>query len=282
MERGDGMETVDIIGLLAPVTYFVFLITEKIWPARTFPPRDGWQWIGIGFLILIGTIATVAPLLIPADWLDAHRWLDGTKLGVVGGTIVGFVVMEGAIYAIHRTAHNVGFMWRGYHQFHHSPNRVDIPGSVLFHPIEMLIQVALQLFVTVIVLGLEPLAAAIVGYLVAAAGMFQHWNVRTPQWLGYIIQRPESHCVHHRLGRHYYNYSDLPIYDMLFGTFRNPREFHGECGFENGADRELGAMLAFADVNAPLYGPGNLGAKPRPAAIAAATEPLYARRDGSG
>ena len=254
------MDTADIVGLLAPITYLVFLITDRMWPARTFPPRKGWQWIGIGFLILIGAISSVTPLMIPAEWLNARRWLDGTKLGVGGGAIVGFVVMEGAIYAIHRAAHNVGFMWRGYHQFHHSSNRVDIPGSVLFHPIEMLVQVALQLFVTVIVLGLEPLAAAIVGYLLAAAGMFQH----SPQWLGYLIQRPESHCVHHRLGLHYYNYSDLPIYDMLFGTFRNPRAFRGECGFENGADRELGAMLAFADVNAPLYGPGNLGAKPRP------------------
>ena len=170
------MDTVDIVGLLAPITYFVFLITEKMWPARTFPPRKGWQWIGIGFLILIGAISSVTPLMIPAEWLNAHRWLDGTKLGVGGG--------------------------------------------------------------------------AIVGYLLAAAGMFQH----SPQWLGYLIQRPESHCVHHRLGLHYYNYSDLPIYDMLFGTFRNPRAFRGECGFENGADRELGAMLAFADVNAPLYG----------------------------
>jgi hypothetical protein len=25
----------------------------------------------------------------------------------------------------------------------------------------------------------------------------------------------------------------------------------------------MGAMFAFADVNAPLYGPGSLGAKPR-------------------
>jgi hypothetical protein len=48
---------------------------------------------------------------------------------------------------------------------------------------------------------------------------------------------------------------------MLFGTFRNPAKYMGECGFEAGADRKLGAMLAFADVNAPLYGPGNLGAK---------------------
>ncbi len=256
------MDTVDIIGLLVPVTYFVFLISEKIWPAREFPPRKGWQWIGIVFLIVISTISVVFPLLIPGTWLDAHRWLDGTRLGIVGGTLVGFVVMEGAIYAWHRTEHNVGFMWRAFHQIHHSPQRVDIPGSVVFHPLEMVVQVVLQLFVTVIVLGLDPLAAALVGYLVAFNAYFQHWNVRTPQWIGYFIQRPESHCVHHRMGVHYYNYADFPPWDMLFGTFRNPAKFMGDCGFDAGADRKLGAMLAFEDVNAPLYGPGSLGAKP--------------------
>jgi sterol desaturase/sphingolipid hydroxylase (fatty acid hydroxylase superfamily) len=256
------MDTVDIIGLSIPVTYFLFLLTEKLWPARAFPPRKGWQWIGILFLIIISTISVVVPLLIPAPWLDAHRWLDGTRLGVVGGTLVGYVVMEGVVYAWHRAAHNVGFLWRGFHQIHHSPQRIDIAGSVFFHPLEMIVYGVLQLFVTVIVLGLDPLAAALIGYLVAFNGYFQHWNVRTPQWLGYIIQRPESHCVHHRMGVHYYNYADFPPWDMLFGTFRNPAKFMGECGFDAGADRKLGAMLAFADVNAPLYGPGSLGAKP--------------------
>ena len=82
------------------------------------------------------------------------------------------------------------------------------------------------------------------------------------QWLGYLIQRPEAHCVHHRKGVHAYNYGDLPLWDILLGTFRNPREFNGECGFEGPGDRRLRAMLAFADANAPLYGPGNLGQAP--------------------
>ena len=55
------------------------------------------------------------PLLIPGPWLDAHRWFDGTRLGIVGGTLVGYVVMEGVVYAWHRAAHNVGFLWRGFH-----------------------------------------------------------------------------------------------------------------------------------------------------------------------
>lgn len=254
------MDTVDLIGLATPVTYFLFLLVEKLRPARRFPARKGWQWIGIGFLVLVATLGTVVPLLIPAEWLEAHRWMDGSGLGIAGGTILGYFVFSGFAYAYHRASHNVGFMWRGLHQLHHSPQRVDIAGSVVFHPLELLAQVILMLFVTVIVLGLDPIAAALVGYVAAFYGMFQHLNVRTPKWLGYVIQRPESHCVHHRKGVHYYNYADFPLWDILFGTFRNPTQYIGECGFEEPADRRMGAMLAFRDVNAPMYGAGNLGA----------------------
>jgi hypothetical protein len=80
--------------------------------------------------------------------------------------------------------------------------------------------------------------------------------------MGYFIQRPEAHCVHHRLGFHYHNFADLSVWDMLFGTFRNPREFHGGYGFGAGADRKMGAMLAFDDVNAAQYGPGSFGVGP--------------------
>jgi sterol desaturase/sphingolipid hydroxylase (fatty acid hydroxylase superfamily) len=249
----------DILGLMIPVTYAFFLVTEKLWPAREFPSRTGWQWLGAGFLLLMMTVGTLLPLALPVDWLASHRLMDGTRLGVVGGTVAGYVVLEGVIYGWHRSVHTFDFMWRGFHQIHHSPNRVDVPGSMIFHPTEMCAQLLLNLVTTVFVLGLDPLAAAIVGYLVAFNGTFQHWNVRTPQWLGYLIQRPESHCEHHRMGVHFYNFSDLPPWDMLFGTFRNPRDFAGECGFEGGADRKLGAMLAFRDVNEDFYASGSLG-----------------------
>jgi len=256
------MEAADLVGLAIPATYLVLLGLERLAPAREFPPRRGWAWIGIGFLLLIAATGAVVPLLLPVEWMEEHRWVDGTGLGVAGGAVAGYVVLSFFSYAWHRSAHAAGFLWRGFHQLHHSPQRVDISGSAIFHPLEMAVQVLVQLFVTVIVLGLDPLAAALVGYIAAFYGMFQHWNVRTPRWLGYVIQRPESHSVHHRKGYHYYNYSDFPLWDILFGTFRNPTNYIGECGFEAPADRRMGAMLAFADVNAPLYGPSSLGAKP--------------------
>jgi sterol desaturase/sphingolipid hydroxylase (fatty acid hydroxylase superfamily) len=211
------------------------------------------------------------PLLVPLDWLAAHRLVDGTGLGVVGGTVVGYIVLSAAMYAYHRTCHAVPLLWRLSHQIHHSPQRVDMSGSVLFHPFEMVVQTLLQLAVTLLLLGLDPLAAALTGYVAAFYGMFQHWNIRTPQWLGYLIQRPEAHCEHHRLGVHAYNYGDLPIWDILLGTFRNPRSFSGECGFESPADRRIGAMLAWRDVNQPMYGRGSRGVP----------QPIDARQPGA-
>ena len=259
------MDTVDIIGLSSQSPMSHFCSPSGAGRRATFPPRPGWQWIGAAFS---SSSCRYRPSFLwssPRRGCAQHRLFDGTRLGVVGGTLAGIVALEGVVYAWHRTVHNVGFLWRGFHQLHHSPQRVDIAGSLVFHPTEIVVQTLLQLVVTVIVLGLDPLAAALTGYFIAFNSFFQHWNVRTPQWVGYLIQRPEAHCVHHRMGVHYYNYADLTVWDMLFGTFRNPREFRGDCGFEAGADRRMGAMFGFADVNAPRYGPGSLGARPKAA-----------------
>lgn len=253
------MDPVDLVGLLVPLSYFAMLAVEARWPAQQFPPRPGWRWVGIGFLLLIASAGAVVPLLLPLDWMAAHRWLEGNRLGVVGGTMVGWLVLSGVSYAYHRTAHTLPWLWRATHQLHHSPQRVDISGSAFFHPLEMVVQVLLQLFVTVLVLGLDPLAAALTGVVAAFYGMFQHWNVRTPVWVGYFIQRPEAHCLHHQRGVHAFNYGDLPWWDLLFGTFRHPTASEGACGFDAPADRCIGAMIAWQDVNARQYGPGSRG-----------------------
>jgi hypothetical protein len=49
---------------------------------------------------------------------------------------------------------------------------------------------------------------------------------------------------------HAYNYGDFPLWDMLFGTFRNPADFGStDVGFPSPQDRRLGAMLALRDVS---------------------------------
>ena len=64
------------------------------------------------------------------------------------------------------------------------------------------------------------------------------------------MQTPELHSVHHQYGVHAYNYGDIPLWDRLFGTYRDMRTFTPRCGFREGAEQELGRMLLFEDVEA--------------------------------
>src|SRR5437899_7763792 len=196
---------------------------------------------------------------MPERWLQAHRLMNLESLGVIGGALLGYAVVSLASYAWHRSAHTFPLMWRLFHQIHHSPQRVDMSGAALFHPLETIVFFLMSAIVTTLMLGLDPVAAALTGYIAAFYGYFQHMNVRTPQWLGVVIQRPEAHCIHHQRDVHAYNYGDLPIWDMLFGTFRNPASFEGPVGFDKPATDRIGAMLGFVDVNEPVAGPDTLG-----------------------
>jgi sterol desaturase/sphingolipid hydroxylase (fatty acid hydroxylase superfamily) len=242
------MHIEDILGFSLPVIYLVLYVTEKVWPARHFPQVRGWGAIGGVFLVLMMTAGVVVPLALPIDWIVEHRVFDASALGVPGGILVGFLVFELVVYAYHRACHEVSLLWRVSHQMHHAPQRLDTPGAVVFHPFELLMNNVLFIGVTLFLLGLDPLAVAGIGFLLGFCALFQHWNVRTPVWVGYLIQRPEAHCLHHELNVHAYNYADLPLWDMLFGTFRNPREFSGQVGFASRAS--FAQLLVGVDVNA--------------------------------
>ena len=93
-----------------------------------------------------------------------------------------------------------------------------------------------------------PAAGAVGGAFLVFNAAFQHANIRTPRWLGYVIQRPESHSVHHGRGYHRNNYSDLPLWDIVFGTFENPADPVAACGFWDGASNRLGDLLLGRNV----------------------------------
>ena len=59
---------------------------------------------------------------------------------------------------------------------------------------------------------------------------------------------PESHRVHHAYQHHTQNYADLPIWDLLFGTYHNPKGSPKRCGFNEEKEAAMGSMLTFKDV----------------------------------
>jgi len=240
----------DLIGLVIFSTYAAMMLLETLFPARKYPARRFWRLKGWGFLVGMAVVGTLTPLALPGAWIAEHRLVDGTGLGIAGGTVVGYVVFSFVAYLWHRAAHRFDFMWRTFHQLHHAPQRLDMGGAALFHPFEIVAYVTLSTFVTTLVLGLRPEAAALTGLVAQFYGFFQHMNLKTPRFLGYLIQRPEAHFVHHQRDVHAYNYGDLPLWDIVFGTFKNPAEFGREdVGFAAPAHERFGAMLALRDVS---------------------------------
>lgn len=226
----------------------LFVIADSVGRRTAFPDVRFWRVMGVASFLLYFTIATFAPYLWD-EWLGGHRLIDGDALPLWAQVIVGFLVLEFGIYFWHRLMHGWTPLWRATHQMHHAAERVDIWGAYYFHPLDMLGWALLGSLCLVWIFGTSPEAALIVNVLTVIPGMFQHANIRTPHWLGYLVQRPESHLIHHQRGVHAFNYGDIPLPDMLFGTFRNPREpFAGENGFHAGSSHRLAALLAFRRI----------------------------------
>ncbi|MFY9345265.1 MAG: sterol desaturase family protein [Planctomycetota bacterium] len=236
--------------VLATVAAFAVLmiVAESFAGARRWPHVAGW-WARA---LLLNSVQVGVAAAAGLTW---ERWTAGLRPWSIEGlplpvqVALGYVAITFVYYWWHRWRHEVPLLWRCVHQVHHSPARIEVITSFYKHPLEILLNSLLSTAVLYCLVGVGPAAATYAVLVTGVAELFYHWNVRTPHWLGYLVQRPESHCVHHQRGVHAFNFSDLPVWDMLFGTFRNPREWNAECGFGAAAERRLGAMLRWRIVS---------------------------------
>ncbi|HJV89249.1 MAG TPA: sterol desaturase family protein [Holophagaceae bacterium] len=235
-------------------TYFTCAGLDRLRPARSFPRPRGWTWMGLAFLLSFLALNALIPALLSPAWIARHALLPGHRLGTWGGVIVGFLVETFIGYFLHRAFHRVPFLWRWFHQLHHSSERIDTLATAVAHPFDVSLGIALGLVIRLGLLGLTPEAAIWTGTLTGLAFIFQHVNLATPQWVGILILRPEAHCIHHERNIHAFNYSEFPLWDVLFGTFRNPATWAGEAGFGPERSQRLGAMLLGRDVTLPEGG----------------------------
>jgi len=165
------------------------------------------------------------------------------------GAIAGILVYESGMYIWHRTMHQNKQLWRIFHQMHHSAERLDTYGAFYFSPADMIGRTLLGTVCFSFITGLPPQSITMVLLVTNFFSIFQHANIKTPTWLGFIIQRPESHAEHHAKGVHAFNYSNLPLFDILFGTFKNPASYVKETGFYKGASAKMKDMLLSREVD---------------------------------
>jgi len=257
--------------LLDPVSlgvlglYAALILWEVLMPARTLPPVKGWLLRTSGSFVVYFYLSSYLPLIWD-EFLARYQLIDLSHLGALPGSAVGLFVYEGLVYFWHRAMHESNGLFRVFHQMHHSAERLDSFGAFYFSPMDMVGFTLLGSLSLSLIIGLSPQAVTLFLFATMFLGIFQHCNVKTPRWLGYLIQRPESHTIHHGRGLHYYNFSDLPVFDLLFGTFRNPRGYEMETGYYQGASARIPEMLACRDVS-----------RPDRTAVAGAADPLLAQ-----
>jgi sterol desaturase/sphingolipid hydroxylase (fatty acid hydroxylase superfamily) len=243
------MDTSNLILLIILGAGLAMMAWERLRPARPLPEVEGW-W---GRAILLNGCQLGMVFVAGWTWdkvLRAASLLDlGDTIPAWLGGLIGYLVSTFVYYWWHRARHEVDWLWRGFHQVHHSPSRLEVITSFYKHPLEIAANGILTSLIVYTFLGLGFEAAAWNTLFSALAEFFYHLNVRTPRWLGYLIQRPEMHRVHHARGAHRFNYGDLPIWDLLFGTFHNPADFDEPCGFEPDKEVALGPMLLLRDVH---------------------------------
>jgi sterol desaturase/sphingolipid hydroxylase (fatty acid hydroxylase superfamily) len=239
-----------LLGLTPPVVFALVLVLERLFPARPLPEVRGWLLKGWLFFIFTGVVNGVVPALLASALGDRTLFHLGA-VSVVPGALLGYVVADFFGYWCHRAMHTLPSLWRWTHQMHHSAERMDLAGLSYTHPFDTLLSFTLTGLATAL-LGLSPLAAAMAGMLGFASAVVQHMNIRTPHWMGWFLMRPEQHGLHRARNVHAYNYGNVPLWDVLFGTYRNPRSFPERYGFWDGASNRIGAMLLGRDVGEPL------------------------------
>ena len=235
--------------ILILVVMGILIIIEKKYPAHKLPIVSNWY----PWTLSLNLIQLIVAVLGHYFYVENFNGFSLVKLNIgsnpyING-FVGYIIMTWVFYWWHLLRHQIDFLWLIFHQVHHSPTRMEILTSFYKHPLEVIFNSIIMIILLNPILGMDAKAGVYTSIFTAVGEFWYHLNIKTPHWIGYFIQRPESHRLHHLQNtRICKNYTDLPIWDILNRTFENPvNEFH-PIGFNNGIETNVMSMMMFNDV----------------------------------
>jgi sterol desaturase/sphingolipid hydroxylase (fatty acid hydroxylase superfamily) len=175
--------------------------------------------------------------------------------------VASILILDLAIYLQHVIFHAVPALWR-LHRMHHADLDFDATTGLRFHPVEIVLSMAIKLAV-VGAIGAPPVAVLAFEVILNATSLFNHGNVLLPpavdRVLRLVLVTPDMHRVHHssdpRETNSNYGFS-VPWWDRLLGTYvAQPAKGHvdmeiGIEQFRTERDLWLDRMLL-----QPLHGP---------------------------
>jgi sterol desaturase/sphingolipid hydroxylase (fatty acid hydroxylase superfamily) len=188
-------------------------------------------------LVLPTAAVGVALFAQSHGWGVFHTLQVPTWLGV----IASLILLDLAVYLQHVLFHAVPVLWR-LHRMHHADLEFDVTTGARFHPLEILLSMAIKLGV-VTALGAPAVAVLIFEVLLNATSMFNHGNVNLPRRfdrvLRWLFVTPDMHRVHHSVVPRETNSNfgfNLPWWDRLCGTYRD-QPVAGHAGMTIGIEQ---------------------------------------------
>jgi sterol desaturase/sphingolipid hydroxylase (fatty acid hydroxylase superfamily) len=218
-----------VLDLLGSALLFVFI--EKARPLRREQPvfREAWQTDLTHFAVihlLVGLLMAVTNGAAHAlvTWADPDSLQAAVqRLPFPLALLLCVLLADLVQYGVHRSFHEVPWLWR-FHAVHHSAKTMDWLAGSRLHLVEVLITRSLVLAALLMAgfsRGVIDAYVVIVGF----HAVLNHANVNLPgRRLGplrHLIVTPSYHHWHHAcepaaLGRNYA--AHLPFIDRLFGT----------------------------------------------------------------
>lgn len=250
-----------IVRLAFFLAIFIMLTVWEVFAPRRPQHYGRWlRWPSNLMLVIIDT--AVVRQFFPfaavgmAFVTQAKGWglLSAFDLPFIIKVGVTFLILDLAIYCQHRIFHSLPWLWR-LHRVHHADREFDVTTGVRFHPIEIVLSMAIK-FLVIVALGASPEAVLVFETMLNATAMFSHANIslgtRFEKFLRLIVVTPEMHRVHHSIYPEETNSNfgfNLPWWDWLLKTYRaQPRDGHlqmtiGLQEFRDGGELQLPRML---------------------------------------
>ena len=210
--------------------FAIMALAELVAPRRPLTASKSKRWMTNIGIVVINTLA--ARVAFPVAAVATAFYAGKNGVGLLNlvdfpyavKVIIAVIALDFAIYVQHVLFHAVPALWR-LHMVHHADLDYDVTTGARFHPIEILLSVAIKMAV-VFVLGAPPLAVIVFEILLNATAMFNHSNVKIPTGLDSLLRlfivTPDMHRVHHSAipDETNSNYGfNLPWWDRLMGTY---------------------------------------------------------------
>lgn len=179
-------------------------------------------WSGISGLIvsalfIVGMVEALEPY--DHDFWPAH-WNPVVQV------FLFILIKDFFRYWFHRALHEIPFLWR-IHAPHHCVERLYWLNGIRAHPLEIISQ---ALWYAIPLALVQPSAEIVLVAVIIqlSIGIFQHSNIDLELgWWEYVFSIGDNHRYHHYpdqgVGDSNYG-GEFIIWDILFGTFHNPRD----------------------------------------------------------